>query len=159
MVCDRRILQGGWWHIRRARGDLVGDVHRGCAVARNVERERDIYIYTYRQGDRDGEIKEQYIMEFTSGVTWWLYRKNTWEIISRQKSGRGNAIHVGCTAKSNCVSKYCVSFDITSCCHIEKSVQSRKVSTFSSEIATRFTEHPTMTSLKVISLINFTIGM
>ena len=73
MVCDRRILEGGWWHIRRARGDLAGDVHRGCAVARNVEGERE--TYTFRQGERDGEIKEQYIMEFTSGVPWWLYRK------------------------------------------------------------------------------------
>ena len=106
MVCDRRILQGGWWHIRRARGGLAGDVHRGCAVARNVEGQREIHIYTYRQGDRDGEIKEQYIMEFTSGVTWWLYRKNTWEIISRQKSGRGNVTHVGFIAKSKGVSKY-----------------------------------------------------
>ena len=41
MVCDPRILQGGWWHIRTARGDLAGDVHRGCAVARNLERERE----------------------------------------------------------------------------------------------------------------------
>lgn len=97
MVCDRRILQGGWWHIRRARGDLAGDVHRGCAVARNLERKRG--KDTYRQSDRDGEVKEQYIMEFTSGVPWWLYRTNTWEIISQQKSGRGNAIHVGCIAK------------------------------------------------------------
>lgn len=48
MVCDRRILQGGWWHIRRARGDLAGDVCRGCAVARNVEEERYIYIHTSR---------------------------------------------------------------------------------------------------------------
>jgi len=114
VVCDRRILEGGWWHIRRARGDLAGDVHRGCAVARNVEGERE--TYTFRQGERDGEIKEQYIMEFTSGVPWWLYRKqkkkkkNTWEIICRQKSGRGNAIHVGCIARSKGVSKYCVEF-------------------------------------------------
>jgi len=49
VVCDRRILQGGWWHIRRARGDLAGDVHRGCAVARNVEGQRQIYIHRGRQ--------------------------------------------------------------------------------------------------------------
>jgi len=48
VVCDRRILQGGWWHIRRARGDLAGDVHRGCAVARNLESEREREIHTGR---------------------------------------------------------------------------------------------------------------
>lgn len=74
MVCDRRILQGGWWHIRRARGDLAGDVHRGCAVGRNAEGQREISIHRGTQ-NREGKIKEQYIMEFTSGVPWWLFLK------------------------------------------------------------------------------------
>lgn len=58
MVCDRRILLGGWWHIRRARGDLAGDVHRGCAVARNVEGERAIYVYIYIHTGRATETEK-----------------------------------------------------------------------------------------------------
>jgi hypothetical protein len=72
VVCDRRILQSGCWHIRGARGDLAGDVHRGRAVARNGGGGGE---------ERNQGIKEHYIMEFTSGVPWWLCRKNTWEII------------------------------------------------------------------------------
>lgn len=69
-------------------------------------------------------------MEFTSGVPWWLYRKKKThgKLYPGRKVAVAMQFMLGALQKkkSKGVSKYCVSFDIISCCHVDHSVQKSK---------------------------------